>query len=227
MNQTQQPSDADVSHMQQKKLPFTARLIAIGGTLLIGVVFLFLPARLTLGPNWLPLAFEIVLVLPVILSHLFQRPLSAKVNRSLSFILLGGVTLALVIGVTLLISTLPHRSEAQAISLLRTGALLWIANILVFALWYWEIDGGGPIARHHAGHRAADFLFPQQASGNSVENWAPNFVDYVFLAFTGATALSPADTFPLTRPAKVLMMIEALLAMTILAVLIGRAVNIL
>jgi uncharacterized membrane protein len=104
------------------------------------------------------------------------------------------------------------------------AALLWFFNILVFALWYWELDGGGPWKRHLSGHQAADFLFPQQVSGNS---WVPHFLDYLFLAFTGATALSPADTFPLSRLAKTLMMIEAILSLTVVAVLAARAVNIL
>src|SRR6266581_4758280 len=84
--------------------------------------------------------------------------------------------------------------------------------------------GGGPWKRHLSGHQAADFLFPQQVSGNS---WVPHFLDYLFLAFTGATALSPADTFPLSRLAKALMMIEAILSLTVVTVLAARAVNIL
>ncbi len=110
--------------------------------------------------------------------------------------------------------------------LLRSAALLWGFNILVFALWYWEIDGGGPYKRHLAGHQATDFMFPQQADGNKT-GWVSHFFDYLFLAFTGATALSPADTYPLTPLAKALMMMEAVLSMTIIVLLAARAVNIL
>jgi hypothetical protein len=110
--------------------------------------------------------------------------------------------------------------------LLGSAAVLWSVNILVFALWYWEIDGGGPAKRHQSGHQAADFMFPQQVNGND-GSWAPHFLDYLFVAFTGATALSPTDTFPLTRPAKTLMMIEALLSLTVIGLLAARAVNIL
>ena len=98
-------------------------------------------------------------------------------------------------------------------------------NILVFAFWYWEIDGGGPRRRHEAGHRAADFLFPQQVEGKSGK-WAAGFFDYLFVAFTGATAFSPTDTYPLTRRAKALMMVEAILSLTIVVILIGRVANI-
>ncbi len=104
--------------------------------------------------------------------------------------------------------------------------LLWSFNVLVFALWYWEVDGGGPLKRHLSGHQAADFMFPQQAKGNT-SGWAPHFLDYLFLAFTGATALSPADTYPLTRTAKALMMIEAIISVTVIVILVGRGVNIL
>lgn len=122
----------------------------------------------------------------------------------------------------LFILTLP--TDKHATNLLRSTALLWFFNILVFALWYWEIDGGGPWKRHLSGHHAADFLFLQQVNGAS---WAPHFLDYLFVAFTGATALSPADTYPLTRRAKVLMMIEAVLALALIGILVARAVNIL
>jgi uncharacterized membrane protein len=135
---------------------------------------------------------------------------------------LGVSTLALFVGVALFVLTLP--SDRHATRLLRSAAILWSFNILVFALWYWEVDGGGPWKRHLSGHRAADFLFPQQATG---EPWTPHFLDYLFVAFTGATALSPTDTYPLTRLAKMLMMCEALLSLAIAAILIARAVNIL
>src|SRR5438132_460730 len=128
----------------------------------------------------------------------------------------------LVLGVALLILALSKVTLAT--NLLRSAVLLWLFNILVFALWYWELDGGGPWKRHLSGHRAADFQFPQQAHGKS---WAPHFFDYLFLAFTGATALSPADTNPLTTTAKALMMLEAVLSLTIVGLLIARAVNIL
>jgi hypothetical protein len=122
-----------------------------------------------------------------------------------------------------LIATLSN--ERYALYLLRAAALLWASNILVFGLWYWQIDGGGPLKRHLSQHQAADFMFPQQAEGNP-GRWVPHFLDYLFLAFTASTALSPADTFPLTRPAKMLMMVESIIAMTIIVLLAARAVNI-
>ncbi len=190
--------------------------------LLTGLLYLVLPENLTIGPNWLLLVVEVVFVVPLAIDILTEWNLPHRVRRMLVLVPLGVSTLALVAGVALLILTLP--TDTHATNLLRTGALLWSLNILVFALWYWEVDGGGPWKRHLAGYRAADFLFPQQATG---QHWAPHFLDYLFVAFTGATALSPADTYPLTRLAKMLMMCEALLSLTIAAILIARAVNIL
>jgi uncharacterized membrane protein len=175
-----------------------------------------------IGPNWLLLVVEGVFVVPLVIDVMTAWDLSHTARRMLVLVPLGVSTLALVVGVALFILTLP--TDKHATNLLRAAALLWSFNILVFALWYWEVDGGGPWKRHLSGHRAADFLFPQQAAG---EHWAPHFLDYLFVAFTGATALSPADTYPLTRLAKVLMMFEAVLSLTVVGILIARAVNIL
>ena len=200
-------------------VPSVAALVSI---LLTGLLYLVLPPNVIIGPNWLLLVVEGVFVVPLVIDVLTAWDLSHTVRRMLVLVPLGVSTLALVAGVALFVLTLP--TDTHATNLLRAGALLWSFNILVFALWYWEVDGGGPWKRHLAGHRAADFLFPQQAAG---ERWVPHFLDYLFVAFTGATALSPADTYPLTRLAKMLMMFEAVLSLTVIGILIARAVNIL
>jgi hypothetical protein len=111
---------------------------------------------------------------------------------------------------------------------------LWLTNILVFALWYWRLDAGGPHGREsEPGHSDGAFLFPQmtilhdaKAAGN-FDAWSPNFVDYLFLAFNTSTAFSPTDTPALARWAKLLMMLQSLISLTVLALLAARAVNIL
>jgi uncharacterized membrane protein len=108
--------------------------------------------------------------------------------------------------------------------LLRDAALIWIINVVTFALWYWEIDGGGPLMRKVRPHEAKDFLFPQQAWGEA-ETWSPRFLDYLFLAFNHSTAFSPTDTAVLSRRAKVLVMIQASLSLMAIAVLIAKAIN--
>ena len=209
----------DSTDPEEVVVPSVAALIAI---LLTGLLYLVLPPNVIIGPNWLLLVVEGVFVVPLFIDLLTAWELSHTARRILVLVPLGISTLALVAGVALFILTLP--TDTHATNLLRSAALLWSFNILVFALWYWELDGGGPWKRHLSGHHAADFLFPQQADGKS---WAPQFLDYLFVAFTGATALSPADTYPLTRLAKALMMIEAVLSLTVIVILVARAVNIL
>ena len=197
-------------------------IAALAAIFLTGLLYLALPPDVIVGPNWLLLAIEGVFVAPLIVDALSVWNLSHAARRVLVLVPLCLSTLSLVVGVALFILTLP--AERHATDLLRSAAVLWCFNILVFALWYWELDGGGPWGRRHPGHHAADFLFPQQAGG---KRWAPHFLDYLFVAFTGATALSPADTYPLTRTAKALMMSEALLSLAVIGILIARAVNIL
>lgn len=208
------------------KGPLKSRWTALVGALILGVLFAALPEHITLGFGWVPLILIIIISFAIAFPHLIRRPFSPATIRVLSLIILGVGTLALIGAVCLMIYTLPDRSQSQAGTLLRTAALLWFANILVFALWYWEVDGGGPLQRHLNKHQAADFMFPQQADGNT-SGWAPHFLDYLFVAFTAATALSPTDTYPLSRWTKMLMMIEAIIAMMTIVVLAGRAVNIL
>ena len=192
----------------------------------IGVAFLGLPDGLTVGPNWLALALAVVILGPLAIVAFFQRP-SYHIARPLRAIVQGVLTVAMLSSVALLVIHLPDPAYQRAFAaggLLRAGALLWLSNILIFAVWYWEIDGDGPLHRHQRGHPAIDFMFPQQAAGKP---FAPGFVDYLFLAFCFATALSPADTAPLTARAKLLMMGEALLSIAIIVLLVARSVNIL
>ena len=229
-----QPTNThDIAEIDHKKDETSARhyrslliqrMVAALVAVSVGVLFLALPGYLTVGPNWLLLVVEAILILPLLFFGYTKRLLSRRGIRILTLTMLGVATAALASGIALLINSLPGNSNAPL--LLRSAALLWFSNVLVFALWYWEIDGGGPLKRHLMGHKAADFMFPQQTDGNT-SNWMPHFLDYLFVAFTGATALSPADTYPLTRVAKGLMMIEAILSMIVIVLLAARAVNIL
>ena len=135
--------------------------------------------------------------------HLLVRPIA--------LVLIGAITIAEVISSLLLVSILP-RLHIDPTQLLRDAALIWVINVVTFALWYWEIDGGGPLMRKVRPGEAKDFLFPQQAIGES-EKWRPRFLDYLFLAFNHSTAFSPTDTAVLSRRAKVLVMIQAALCL--------------
>jgi hypothetical protein len=191
------------------------------GFLVIGMIYFFLPTELRVGPSWVLLTIEIVLITPLWIFWATGHTLSYLITRRMSLLLLGVVTLALAIGVIFLVTDLS--AFTSGIKLLRTAGLLWLLNVLVFALWYWDTDGGGPRKRHEAKHKAADFLFPQQADGIS---WAPDFFDYLFVSFTGATAFSPTDTAPLTHQAKLMMMVEGSISLIIVAILVSRVANI-
>ena len=204
---------------------FNLRWAVIIGILAIGFLYLALPESLTFGPSWLLLAIEVVLLIPLIFVGITRRPMPHITLRLFALAVLVVVTAGLAASIALLVYELLYE-KVKPNFLLRSATLLWCTNILVFALWYWEVDGGGPHKRHKSGHQAADFMFPQQADGNKT-GWVAEFVDYLFVAFTAATALSPADTFPLTRRAKLLMMAEAILSMVIIVLLAARAVNIL
>ena len=204
-------------------LGWVPRWTSIAGLLSIGILYALLPEKLIVGPNWLLLVIDIVLLLPVCLSWFTGQWLSYKAIRILSMTVLGLATLGLAIAIFLLITTLS--AIKQPTLLLRSAGLLWTTNIVIFGLWYWELDGGGPRERHLIHHEAADFMFPQQVGGNTTQ-WMPYFFDYLYLAFNTATAFSPTDTYPLTRTAKALMMFQSSLSLLIVAILIGRVANI-
>jgi hypothetical protein len=188
-------------------------------------LYLALPEPLSLGPSWLLLAIVLVLLIPIVTTY---RRGQYNVARSLTFIANGVITVALVASLIFLIRGLPlHRESPKA--LLRSAAALWVTNILVFALWYWKLDAGGPLARdRRRGRLDSAFLFPQMVIQNDLRsNWSPHFMDYLFLAFNTSTAFSPTDTAVLSRWAKLGMMLQALISLTILALLAARAVNIL
>ncbi len=196
--------------------------LSVVGALLVGVAYFQLPPNVVFGPPWLLMAVEVLLILPPVVAQFSGQRLPHEVGRGFSYALLAALTLSLGSSAALLVN---HLHDLTSREILRSGVLLWGSNVLIFASWYWEVDGDGPISRHRNNHEAADFQFPQQQGGNRT-GWRPGFIDYLFLAFCSATALSPADTMPLTRRAKLLMMVEALLSMFILLLLIARFVNV-
>jgi len=199
-------------------------LIAIGG------LRLALPESLSLGPDWSLLAIVVVLLIPIAMARRSGR---ATLHRILGYTITAVVTADMVWSLALLIAALPSHRLAPSV-LLQSAAALWIANILIFASWYWRLDAGGPHAREMRGaHTDGAFLFPQMtldaAARRSMgeEHWNPGFVDYLFLAFNTSTAFSPTDVPVLSRWAKVLMMIQSLISLATVALLAARAVNIL
>jgi hypothetical protein len=202
----------------------TLSLLAVGG------LHYALPSPLTVGPDWLLLALITVLSIPTILAH--QRG-KRRLNDTLGYLLLSVVTVELVISLSLLISRLPaHKESPKELLIAATG--LWVSNLLLFASWYWRLDAGGPNEREVRGtHTGGAFLFPQMMLDADLKekmgdaHWSPGFVDYLFLAFNTSTAFSPTDVPVLTRWAKILMMVQALISLSTVVLLAARAVNIL
>jgi hypothetical protein len=208
----------------EPRWPAMLALLAVGG------LRLALPESLSVGPDWLLITVVGVLLIPTAWAR--QRGLD-DLNKVLGYVLTSIVTVDMVWSLGLLVAALPSHKESPQ-DLLRSAAALWIANILVFATWYWRLDAGGPRARELRGvHTDGAFLFPQmtlrpqEKREMQEECWSPGFVDYLFLAFNTSTAFSPTDTPVLSSWAKLLMMIQALISFATVALLAARAVNIL
>ena len=203
---------------------------AILALLAIGGIYLALPRDLVIGPVWLVPAVIVVLLVPTVVSHRVGRQ---SLNRTLGIIISGIITLALIGSVILLVRALPtHREPAS--QLLRSGGLLWLTNVIVFALWYWRLYGGGPSLRHkQKKFGSTSFVFPQMQIPHDERaqfeclRWRPHFVDYLFIAFTQSSTFGPTDAPLLARWAKVLAMTQISISLTIVVLLISRAVGVL
>jgi hypothetical protein len=208
----------------EPRWPAMIALLAVGG------LRLAMPDALSIGPDWLLLAVIGVLIVAYLVAVQFQ---SYRFCLILGYVQLGLVTTDMAWSLCLLLAALPAHKESS-IDLLRSAAALWVTNMLVFASWYWRLDAGGPHAREMRGaHTDGAFLFPQMTLSDEArremgeENWSPGFVDYLFVAFNTSVAFSPTDCPVLSRWAKVLMMLQSLLAFTTVVLLAARAVNIL
>src|SRR6266478_9080345 len=201
---------------------------AVLAFLAICAIYLALPRDLIVGPIWLLPTLIVVLLVPTVVSH---RVGKLSLNRILGFIISGITTLALIGSVILLVRTLPAHRESP-LQLLRSGGLLWLTNVIVFALWYWRLDGGGPTLRHKQNKfGSTSFLFPQmqvphdERAQFECARWRPHFIDYLFVAFTQSSTFGPTDAPLLARWAKVLSMIQIFISLGIVVLLISGAVG--
>jgi hypothetical protein len=203
---------------------------AVLAFLAICAIYLALPRDLVVGPIWLLPTLIVVLLVPTVVSHRVGRQ---SLNRTLGFVINGITTLALIGSVILLVRALPGHRES-AVRLLRSGGLLWLTNVIVFALWYWRLDGGGPTLRQEQKKfGSTSFLFPQMQIPHdergqfACARWRPRFIDYLFVAFTQSSTFGPTDSPLLARWAKVLAMVQILISLTIVVLLISQAVGVL
>jgi hypothetical protein len=196
----------------------------------VGGIYLALPRELVIGPTWLLPTVIAVLLAPTIVTHRMGRH---SFNHALGIVNNGIITVALIGSVSLLVATLASHRQAP-LRLLRSGAELWLTNVLVFSLWYWRLDGGGPNARDkHPGFGSRSFVFPQMQIEKSereqfgVEHWRPGFIDYLFIAFTQSSTFGPTDAPLLARWAKLLTVVQIFISLSIVILLIARAVGVL
>ena len=180
-----------------------------------------------LGNRALIPALEGVLLIVLLIANPGHISTEQRRLRSVSVALIALITIANVVSLTDLIHALLYGAKTSGRPLVYASVPIWLTNIIVFGLWYWELDRGGPAARQEPQHRQADFLFPQMSTPGVAPGWVPSFLDYLYTSFTNATAFSPTDTMPLTPWAKLLMTLQSLASLVTVAVVVSRAVNIL
>jgi uncharacterized membrane protein len=198
-------------------------------TVLVAIGLQFtLPERLTVGPSWLLPALEGVLVIGLAMATPRELEHEHALRRRAAVGLVALVSAANIFSLIALTHYLLHHDVSNGRELIVAGMLIWLTNFLIFGLWYWEIDRGGP-GRRAAGHDGPpDFLFPQM-SDDRIEpvDWRPGFIDYLYVSLTNATAFSPTDTMPLTAMAKSIMGIQSIVSLVTIGLVVSRAVNIL
>ena len=202
-----------------------------------------LPGRFIIGPSagifsaarWVVPALAVLLLIALVASVPHGRLVrslglhvgAVRVGRRLAVLSVTAIlSAANATSIVILVHLLVNGARAQAPLLLKAGIHMWCLNVLVFALWFWELDNGGPVARRKAGPATRDFIFPQQTLPE-LASWQPRFLDYLYLSFTNATAFSPTDAMPLSRWAKMLMLVQSAISLALAVMVVARAVNIL
>jgi hypothetical protein len=205
--------------------PFWPAQVTILAAIVLQVA---LPARLTVGPSWLIPSLEGALLIGLFISTPNQLEHEHPRRRRVALGLTAFVSAANVYSLGALTHYLLHHTVGNGRELILSGVLIWLTNFVIFALWYWELDRGGP-GRRAAGHDGPpDFLFPQMNDDRIQPlNWRPMFIDYLYVALTNAAAFSPTDTMPLSPMAKSVMGAQSLVSIVTIGLIVSRAVNIL
>jgi uncharacterized membrane protein len=191
------------------------------------LLYASLPERFTIGPTWGIPALEGALLVGLNLTAPRRHPGEAGILRALAIALTALVTVTNFVALSLLLERLLAGAKAEGTELVFAALQIWSTNVIVFALWFWELDRGGPGERP-GGALRPDFLFPQMGTSDlAAPGWKPAFFDYLYVSFTNAMAFSPTDTLPLTQLAKLLMLAESAASLLSVAFVAARAVNIL
>ena len=228
------PVSADAATPLRRRYPPPGRpepFWPAGLTVLVAIgLQLSFSHRLQVGPFWLIPGLEALLLAGLSLATPMQLEHEHRLRRRLAIAVTAFVSAANVASLVLLAHELlrtTHQIE-NGKGLIFSGVLIWLTNVLIFGLWYWELDRGGP-GRRAAGHDGPpDFLFPQMTD-DTIEpiDWRPQLLDYIYVSLTNSTAFSPTDTMPLSPLSKATMSVQSLAAVVTLGLIISRAVNIL
>jgi uncharacterized membrane protein len=198
-------------------------------TVLAAIALQFvLQERLAAGPVWLIPGLEGVLLIGLFFATPNMLEFEHPRRRRLALSMIAFVSAGNIYSLVALAKFLLHHTVTQGPHLLISGIVIWLTNFLIFGLWYWELDRGGPGKRASGDDLVPDFLFPQM-SDDTIEprDWRPRFIDYLYVSLTNATAFSPTDTMPLTPMAKSIMGVQSLVSLVTLGLIVSRAVNIL
>ncbi|HET6483713.1 MAG TPA: hypothetical protein VFG35_27235 [Actinoplanes sp.] len=186
-----------------------------------------LPNGLTLGSRWVLPAIEVAMVGVLLAADPVRMRRDTPVLRMLGLALIAVASLGNAWSVAMLVrDILTGRDTGTAAELITVGAAIYLLNVLSFAVWFWQLDRGGPAERAHGTDPYPDLLFPPMTSPElAPKDWEPHFLDYLYVAFTNATAFSPTDTLPMSRWAKSVMALESAIALLIAVLVIAKAVN--
>jgi uncharacterized membrane protein len=187
------------------------------------------PTRESLGPIWLVPSIEVAMLVVLLAADPTHVGSRRPWLRPISIALVLALTVVALTSTSVLITELIRGGKVtqEATSLLASGALIWLGNVLVFSLLYWLLDSGGPLARYRGEHEYLDFAFTQQMSPElAPPEWRPQYVDYLILGLTTSTAFSPTDVMPMARWAKLLMALQSLISLVVVGLVIARAVNV-
>ena len=204
--------------------------VALGFFIAVSIVLrIAVPERSSLGPYWLIPAVEVGLLVLLLVADPARVGGHKRWLRRLAIALVSLLACAALTSTVKLIVDLVEGTKVteSASNLLASGALIWLGNVLVFSLFYWLMDSGGPLARYLGERPYPDFAFTQQLSPElAPPGWRPTYVDYLILGLTTSTAFSPTDVMPLTWWAKLTMALQSLISLTVVGLVIARAVNV-
>jgi len=219
--------EAEEHEFLEPRWPIVASL---GFFVVVSIVLrIAVPERSSLGPVWLVPSVEIGLLLVLLAADPARVSGHRRWLRRLAIALVSLLACAALASTVELIADLVEGAKVtdSASSLLASGAVIWLGNVLVFSLFYWLLDSGGPLARYHGEHPHPDFAFTQQMSPElAPPGWRPQYVDYLILGLTTSTAFSPTDVMPMAWWAKLTMAMQSLISLTVVGLVIARAVNV-